>query len=166
MRDGDDYDYWGERRDDFDAKPTRTTVKWVVRGWVIVALVLALGLTTSAVIWGLRVGTSDVKGRGDAEIAKNDVRNRIRAQEGFEKLFADIQAADRNLTTTAAALRAKPNGDVKLETELLGQKHYCAGLVADYDAKARSFTQQDFRAADLPAKIDTSDGTTDCEETK
>lgn len=155
---------WEERLDDFEAKPTRTTAKWTVRGWVIVVLVIALASVLAAALWGLRVATSDVKGQGDAEIAKNDVRNRIRAQEGFEKLFADIQAADRNLTTTARALRAKPTGDLKLETELLGQKHYCAGLVAEYDAKARSFTQQDFRAADLPQKIDARDGTTDCEE--
>lgn len=157
---------WEDRLDDFEAKPTRTTAKWTVRGWVIVVLVIALASVTTAVLWGLRVVTSDVKGQGDAVVVKNDVRNRIRAQEGFEKLYADIQAADRNLTTTAAALRAKPTGDLKLETELLGQKHYCAGLVAEYDAKARSFTQQDFRAADLPPKIDPSDGTTDCEEKK
>lgn len=155
---------WEDRLDDFEAKPTRTTAKWAVRGWVIVVLVIALASVLAAALWGLRVATSDVKGQGDAEIAKNDARNRIRAQEGFEKLFAAIQAADRNLTTTAAALRAKPNGDLKLETELLGQKHQCAGLVAEYDAKARSFTQEDFRAADLPPKIDASDSTTNCEE--
>lgn len=155
---------WEDRLDDFEAKPTRTTAKWTVRGWLIVVLVIVLAAVITAVLWGLRVATSDVKGQGDAEIIKNDARNRIRAQEGFEKLFADIQVADRNLTTTARALRAKPTGDLKLETELLGQKHYCAGLVAEYDAKARSFTQQDFRAADLPQKIDARDGTTDCEE--
>ena len=162
MRD-DDYDHWGERQRDFDAKPTRTTIKWTTRAWVVVVVIVALGLVLGAGIWALKVATSDVKGRGDAEVIKNDARNRIRAQEGFEKLFTDIQAADRNLTTTADALKRKP-GDVKLETELLGQKHYCAGLVADYDAKARSFSQQDFRSAELPAKISETDGTTDCRE--
>lgn len=155
---------WEDRLDDFEAKPTRTTAKWTVRAWVIALLVLVLAGVITTALWGLRVATSDVKGQGDAVVIKNDARNRIRAQEGFEKLYADIQAADRNLTTTARTLRAKPTGDLKLETELLGQKHYCAGLVADYDAKARSFTQQDFRAADLPQKINASDGTTDCEE--
>lgn len=161
-----DYDHWGEREADFDRKPVRQTAKGVVWIGVIIGVVMFVGGVIGVLHWGFGVFTSDLKGRGDAEVIKNDARNRIRAQEGFEKLFTDIQAADRNLTTTASALRAKPNGDLKLETELLGQKHYCAGLVADYDAKARSFTQQDFRAADLPAKIDASDGTTDCEETK
>lgn len=166
MHDDDGYDHWDERRRDFDRKPTRTTAKWTVRGWTIVLLVLALALVTGALIWGLRVATSDVKGRGDAEIVKNEVRNRIRAQEGFEKLYQDIVTADRNLTTTSEVLRGKPTGDLKLETELLGQRHYCAGLVADYNARARSFTQEDFRAADLPLKIDDTDATTDCKETK
>lgn len=160
--DGDDH--WGERRAEFDRKPTRVAAKWTVRAWLITSLAIALAIVTGVIIWGLRVGASDVKGRGDAEIIKNDARNRIRAQEGFEKLFANIQTADRNLTTTAELLKSKPNGDLKLETELLGQKHHCAGLVAEYDAKARSFTQEDFRAADLPGKISSADPTTDCEE--
>lgn len=161
--DDDDVDYWGERERDFDRKPTRTTIKWTARAWVIVVVVTALGLVLGAGVWALKVATSNVKGQGDAEVLKNDARNRIRAQEGFEKLFADVQAADRNLTITAEALARKP-GDLKLETELLGQKHFCAGLVAEYDAKARSFSQQDFRAADLPSKISATDGTTDCRE--
>lgn len=163
MRDGDDDDHWGERERDFDRKPVRQTAKGI--GWagaLTVAAILVFG-GIGVIVWAFKVGTSDLKGRGDAEVVKNDARNRIRAQEGFEKLFADVQAADRNLTVTAEALARKP-GDLKLETELLGQRHYCAGLVADYDAKARSFSQQDFRAADLPAKIDSTDGTTDCKE--
>lgn len=155
---------WDEREDDFEHKPVRQTAKGI--GWVgvlaAVAVVVFGGLAIA--IWGFGVFTSDVKGRGDAEVIKNDARSRIRAQEGFEKLYQDIQAADRNLTTTAEALRAKPNGDLKLETELLGQKHQCAGLVADYNAKARSFTQEDFRAADLPPVLGITDPTMDCKE--
>lgn len=158
---------WDDRVDDFERKPVRQTAKGL--GWVGVLVVVAIIVFggIGVAFWTGKVATSDVKGRGDAEVIKNDARNRIRAQEGFEKLFADIQAADRNLTITAEALRAKPSGgDLKLETELIGQKHHCAGLVADYDAKARQFSQQDFRAADLPAKIDQLDGTTDCRENK
>lgn len=162
----DDYDYWGERERDFAAKPTRTTAKWTVRVWVIIGLALALALVTGSVVWVVRVGLSDAKGRGDAEVIKNEARNRIRAQEGFEKLYADIQAADQRLTLTADALARKSGGDVRLETELLGQKHFCLGLVSEYNAKARSFSQQDFRAADLPREVDQSAPTTDCEEKK
>lgn len=156
---------WDEREDDFEHKPVRQTAKGIgYLGILTVVAVLVFG-AIGVSLWAFGVFTSDVKGRGDAEVIKNDARSRIRAQEGFEKLFTDIQAVDRNLTTTAEALRAKPSGDLKLETELLGQKHHCASLVADYDARARSFTQQDFRSAELPFKIDATDSTTDCKET-
>lgn len=155
---------WDDRVTEFEEKPTRTAVKWSVRGWVVVVVVCALALVLGAGVWALKVGTSDVKGRGDAEVIKNDARNRINAQENFEKLFADVKAADQRIDVTAAALRLKPAGDAKLETELIGQQHYCLGLVSEYNAKARSFSQQDFRAADLPHEIDQAAPTTDCKE--
>ena len=162
-REFDDEDHWGERERDFDRKPTRTAVKWTARGRVIVVVVTALGLVLGAGIWALRVGTSDVKGRGDAEIVKNDARNRIRAQEGFEKLYQDILTADRNLNVTAESLKLDP-ASVKLKTELGGQKQYCNDLVGQYNAKSRSFTQEEFRAADLPAQLGGSDPDADCKE--
>lgn len=157
---------WEDRYDDFEAKPTRAAIKWTTRAWVIVTVVVALGLVLGAGIWALNVGTSDVKGQGDAEIIKNEARNRINAQEDFEKLFAELKAADQRIDVTASALKLKPGGDLKLETELLGQKHYCLGLVSEYNAKARSFSQQDFKAADLPHEIDQAAPETDCEESK
>src|SRR5690349_15390170 len=154
---------WEDRLDDLEAKPTRTTAKWTVRGWLLVVLVVVLALVLGGGLWLLRVATSDVKGQGDAVVIKNDARNRIRAQEGFEKLFADLKIADQRIDVTADALQLRPN-DVKLETELIGQKHYCLGLVSEYNAKARSFSQQDFRAADLPQEIDQAAPETDCKE--
>lgn len=161
----DEDDHWAERRRDFDVKPTRTTAKWTARAWLIVALLVALAVATGAAIWALRVATSDVKGRGDAEIIKNEARNRIRAQEGFEALYQDIIAADKVINTTADALELDP-ASTRLKTELLGQKQYCVDLTGQYDAKARSFTQEEFRAADLPAQVNSTDPTTDCRENR
>lgn len=158
-----DWDPWDGRYDEFSEKPTRTTAKWTARAWVIVGLVLVLALATGAVIWGLQVATSDVKGRGDAEIIKNEARNRIRAQEGFEKLYQDVIAADKNINVTAESLKLDP-ASVKLKTELGGQKQFCNDLVGRYNAKARSFTQEDFRAADLPPELTGSDPALDCKE--
>lgn len=156
---------WNEREDDFEHKPVRQAAKGIVWIGVLVGVVMFVGGVLGVLHWGFGVFTSDVKGRGDAEIIKNDARNRIRAQEGFEKLFADVKVADRQLNVTAELLRTKSGGDVKLETELLGQKHYCLGLVSEYNAKARSFSQQDFKAADLPREIDQAASETDCKET-
>jgi hypothetical protein len=155
---------WDEREEDFEHKPVRQTAKGIVWVGVLTGVALTVFGVLGVLHWGFGVFTSDVKGRGDAEVIKNDARSRIRAQEGFEKLFADVRAADQQLNVTAEVLGTKPGGDVKLETELLGQKHYCLGLVSEYNAKARSFSQQDFKAADLPQDIDQAASDTDCKE--
>lgn len=157
------YDEWDERERKFAEKPVRTTMSATFRIWLIVILVVVLGGLTSAGIWFLKVGTSDIKGAGDAEIVKNEAGNRIRAQEGFEKYFQAILAADQTINLTAESLKADPN-NLKLKTELMGQKQACVGLVGQYNAKSRSFTQADFRAADLPYEIDTINPQTDCKE--
>jgi hypothetical protein len=126
----------------------------------LVVLVL-IGLGT----WGFRVATADVKGRGDAAIKKASASNRIGAQEDFEKRYADIVATDRKLDVYAAALKRTP-GDPTAQTNLDGTQAYCLSAVGDYNADARSYTREAFRAIDLPAQIDSLDPTTDCEPTK
>lgn len=156
---------WDRRAEQFDARPVRTSVKGLAAGWVVAIVAIVLVGLIGLGFYVLRVATSDVKGRGDAEIIKNEAGNRIRAQEGFEAKFEAIRTADKNLNITAEALLAKP-GDLKLSTELNGQKMICNDLVAQYNAKARSFSQQDFRAADLPNQITdtTATSATDCKE--
>ena len=41
---------------------------------------------------------------------------------------------------------------------------YCLSKAAGYNADARSYLSEDFRAADLPAQIDPNLSTTDCKE--
>ena len=154
---------WDEREEDLEYKPVRQTAKGI--GWtgvlVVVAIVVFGGIGVA--VWGFGVGTSDIKGKGDAEIIKNDARNRIRAQEGFENMWNAVIVADKNLTLTGEALKSQPDS-VKLQTELTGQKMICNDAVGAYNAAARKFTQEDFRAADLPLTIDDSNPTTDCKE--
>lgn len=156
-------DEWDDRVDDFNRKPLRTTAKGISRGWLIVILVIVLVLVTGGLIWFVRVVTSDTKGAGDAQIVKNEAGNRIRAQEGFEDRFQAILTADKNLTATAEALLKDP-GNQKLSTELTGQKMVCNDTVGRYNADARKFSKEDFRAADLPAEIDPNDPAMNCKE--
>ncbi|MXQ56011.1 hypothetical protein [Shimazuella alba] len=147
----------------FDQAPVRATIWGISRGWFIGIVIIVLAGLTSWAIWGLDVGTSDIKGQGEAEKVKNSAANRIRAQEGFEDLFNEIVTADKNINITAEALELDPK-DLKSKVELRGQKQYCNDLVGQYNAKARKFTQQEFRAVDLPAQIDDTDSKTDCKE--
>lgn len=156
-------DPWERRADNFDKRPVTSTILGISYGAVVtIAIVIVVGLI-GVLIWWFSVATSGIKGEGDAEKIKNAAANRIRAQEGFESRFAGIQGADRNIVITAESLRADPES-VQLQTELRGQRQICNSLIGDYNAKARSFTAEDFRAADLPKEIDLTNSTTDCKE--
>lgn len=162
-----DYDEWDDRIDTFNEKPTRTAAKGISRVWLLVLLVLTLTVVTGVAVWGFNVVTGGVKGEGDAQIIKNEAKNRIRAQEGFEDKYAAIVTADRNLNITADALKLSPQSE-KLSIELTGQRMICNDLVGRYNAAARKFTQAEFRDAELPPAIGTADfpadESTDCEE--
>lgn len=153
----------GDWEENFENRPVRTTAGLMVRGWVLAIVAVVLVGLLGAGIWFVNVETSDVRGAGNAVIAKNEAGNRIRAQEGFEKYHQGILSADAAISITAEALKADPES-LKIQTELRGQKQACVKLVGEYNAKARSFSQADFRAADLPFEIDTTNPQTDCKE--
>lgn len=154
-------DPWDERERRFDEHPVRagTVGIGVIALWTFAAIVAA-GVI-SVILWSFGVFTSGIKGAGDAQVTKNSAVNMIRQQEGFEQLYQDIKVADRNLTITSIRASAHPTDD-KIATEQAGQQMYCNGLVGDYNAKARKFTAQDFRAADLPKEINQDNTQTDC----
>lgn len=149
--------------ENFYNRPVRTAMSASFRVWLVGTFIVILVGLLSVGIWYFNVETSDVRGAGNAEIAKNEAGNRIRAQEGFEKYYQGIVSADASINITADALKADPES-LKMQTELRGQKQACVKLVGEYNAKARSFSQADFRAADLPFEIDTTNPQTDCKE--
>jgi hypothetical protein len=140
--------------------PTRVVRGAGWRAAVAVVLTLVAIGAIGAGIWAFQVATSDVKGRGDSVKVKNDARNRINAQTDFEKLYADIVQSDTKIDVLDRA--AKDDPTLVSRTNATGQRTYCLSVVADYNAKARSYASADFRAADLPYQIDTTDPTTDC----
>jgi hypothetical protein len=140
----------------------------VVRGasWragVWIAAVLVFFAVIGGAGWAFKVATSDIKGQGDAVRKVNSGDNRLAQQAYFEQTFEDIKKADRQLTQLAADKAAKVEG---ADIRHTGAITYCQGLVADYNAAARKQIAEKFRAADLPAQIDATDTTTDCEATK
>lgn len=126
---------------------------WVAR-WIIVIVVFALLI--GGAIWGIKVLIAPVKGEGDKQIIKHDANNMIAAQERFEDLYQDILATDRKITVAREA-----EGDTAA-TNLQGLQSYCLSVVGEYNAAARKFTQADFKAVDLPSKIDNSNPEVDC----
>lgn len=142
-------------------KPSR----WAfgIGGWIIVILLFSMALSAAA--WGISVLVSDIKGQGDAIKKKNDAVNRIAASERFEERYQDILAADRRIDVMHNALSADPKSGVA-QTNYAGAVNYCLEVVAEYNADARKYTAEQFRASDLPAQIDNLDSATDCKESQ
>lgn len=135
--------------------------RWII-AWVIIAIVL-----TAIVIggfWAFRVATAPVKGQGDAAVQKYSAENWTAAQARFENEYQDVLATDRKIDLAATAAETDPDDQTKADT-LQGLQSYCISAVADYNADARKYLSADFRSADLPSRIDTSDPATDCKET-
>lgn len=149
----------------YDSDNPTTVVRggsWRAAIWITLAVVFVLAL--SAGIWALKVASSDAKGQGDAARTKNSGANRIAAQARFEDLYAGIKAADERIDVMAVAKKADPK-DVVAATNYTGAINYCIQQRADYNAEARKYTAEQFRAIDLPAQIDSNDPAFDCKET-
>jgi hypothetical protein len=149
-----------------------------VGAWVL--LVGAI-LATGAIIWGVNVATSGIRGAGDVRTQRDRADNRVSAQAFFEQAIADTRKYDTQITDAQAELAAyaaehKPAADdlvaVQLyqqeiaarRTTLTGLTQQCQTTVANYNAEARKTLRADWRSPDLPYEIgDTPD--TDCEGT-
>jgi hypothetical protein len=131
--------------------------------WLIAVLAVVGLISVGA--WGFRVLTSDVKGQGDSIIQKNSATNRIFAQQNFEERYQDILAADRRIDTVYLAWKADKT-DPTLTTNLTGTINYCIDAVAEYNADARKFLLEDFKAEDLPDVISNTNPLTDCKESQ
>jgi hypothetical protein len=133
---------------------------WRLAIWII-ALIVFIGLISIGV-WLFKVGTSDVKGQGDAVQTKNSGTNRIRAQEEYVQTYNDIVAADKRVQVMYDAKAIDPS--TVNNTNYTGAVNFCIQLVADYDALIDKYTSADFIPEGYPEKIDTLNSETDCKE--
>lgn len=133
----------------FEDKPVATSFKL---GLIVTLGILAIIAVASVLIWGFKVGTSDVKGRGDAVRQRNDGTNRVFAQQQFEDLKAAI---DKDIANIRIAKQSYKNNPSPVnEANVAGTQQICNADVASYNAEARKYLSRDFRASDLPSSID------------
>lgn len=133
---------------------SRTVGRWSVR-WTVAIVIFCLLLVSG--IWGLTVLLAPIRGEGDKQIIKYDAANMIAAQERFEDLYQDILQTDHKIQVIKESIET----DID-KTKLQGLQTYCFEIVGEYNAAARKFTQEDFKAIDLPDEIDNSSKETDC----
>jgi malate synthase len=114
--------------------------------------ILALIATAAIAVWGFGVGTSDVKGRGDAQRIHNSATNRIFAQQNFQQRYHDIVDTDiPNVKTAKQTYKLDPSS-YNLQN-LTGTMQFCHSDVAGYNADAEKFLLRDFRDKGLPKRI-------------
>lgn len=126
---------------------------WYVLRWFIAVLVA--GLLIGGGLWWLNVATSSIRGQGDGVVERNSAENWIDAQARFEENYAEYESTLIRIDVAYSAHIAAPD-DKTLQQTYLGTVGYCTSLVADYNADARNFLREDFRASDLPASLDAS----------
>jgi len=128
--------------------------------WLSVLAVVVLVILS----WGgyaLSVAMSGPKGVGDAIKTKNSAKNWTDAQAGFEDSYQAIVSADKKIAVHQEALKAEPQSPI-LQTNLTGTTSMCISAVAQYNADSRKYLKEEFKSADLPYQIDSTDPATDC----
>lgn len=147
----------------FDKRPVRTGLRLTL---AIVGCVLLVG----AIVWGVTVVVSGIKGQGDSIITKNSSDNFISAQAGFVRDSQEFQTdlvkikdAKKTLDSFEAAHPSMGNGglydpnaeqDQNLRTTLTGLTQTCQSTAADYNTRSGSYLSQDFKNANLPGTLD------------
>lgn len=137
----------------------KSTLKSIAVGLAVLVGLLAVGWGA----WALNVAMSPVKGTGEAYAQRNSAQNWTTAQGRFEDLYAEVVAADQKVAIAKERLDLERTDRTAQDT-YYGTRNVCLSIVADYNAEARKYLSENFRAADLPAQISTTDPTTDCKE--
>lgn len=166
---------------DFEQKWESELHRWDPRRVKItIAAFVAVVLIAPVAIWGIRVATSDAKGKGNVEIERNSAENRVRAQAFFEQSYQDIKKFDAQIADAQKAYddfiatTPKPTADDVVaaqlytqqlsnrQTTLTGLQQQCQNTVADYNAEARKTLAAEWRSEELPYQIDATSPATDC----
>jgi hypothetical protein len=135
---------------------SRDDERWFAgRTVLLTAFTLALIAAAVIAVFGFNVGTSDVKGRGDATRIHNSATNRIFAQQNFQQRYHDITDSDvPNVATAQQAVKDDPSSYNR--TNLTGAVQFCHSDVAGYNADAKKFLLKDFKDEALPKRIEPS----------
>lgn len=128
----------------------------------IIAGVFILGIIIVVLSGGFSALTADLRGQTDVrERTVADGSFRIKA---YEEFFDDC-AAVQGLEDQIANMKANPAGLPKdqVATNILALQNQRQRLIRQYNADARKAgTVAQFRASDLPARIDPTEETTTC----
>lgn len=130
----------------------KETAKGISAGWILVLVLLLVGGVTSALMWGIGVATSGVKGQGDAIKINNSAENWTKKQAFFEDKYQAVKVADQKIALFAQVVAKNPK-DRTAQDNLTGITSQCMNYVAEYNAESRKFLSQDWKSVDLPIEL-------------
>lgn len=144
-----------------DEFPSNRKIFGMSFGWtvVIVAAILLIAGGASAAVWGFKVGTAEIKGKGDAQIQIQSAPHRIAAYNHFFDLCAGVRADEVSLDAQHEQLEATIDAfqRTRVQTNITGLTGHRASLIEEYNANARKdYTEGQFRDSDLPYQIPTT----------
>lgn len=132
---------------------TGKTALWIV-GICVFTVALWIGIAAS--IWGLRVATAGIYGRGEARIQIQSADYRIPAYNHFFDLCAAIQGHEAGVEAARAQLEAVSEEDRdRILANIAGLETQRVRSIAQYNADAeKDYTIGQFRDSDLPYQLD------------
>lgn len=132
----------------------RRTIMWTV---LIVVLLVGLWLAIASSIWGLRVATAGLYGRGEARIQIQSAPFRIEAYQYFFNQCASIQGLEGKIEELTAQLTKLEPGTREYNytlSSLTGVKGLRREAIAKYNQDAlKDYTEGQFRDRDLPYQL-------------
>lgn len=141
----------------------------ILGGGFGLVLVFVLGfMAIGAVVWGISVATSDVRGQGDATKQINSGTNRIDQYTHFWTLDKDIRSQAQNIATAKQQLddfnKAMPISKdepfniseqrTSLQNNYNGPLQLCRANVAQYNNDSKAYTSAKFKDSQLPWSYD------------
>lgn len=124
-------------------------------GTFIPAIVILVVGGLMALLWGIGIFTSGVKGTGDVHRHQQDARNREHWSATFNSEFELIRSDQGNLTVLQEAATRR-NATKQDQMNYGGAKVNCLSDVAAYNADAASILGHPWIPQELPAQINPS----------
>lgn len=140
---------------------TKEAAKGLGGGAIAIIVIGVVALIIGGLFWGIGVATSGIKGQGDAVKINNSAENWTEKQAFFHEKYNAVKAADQKITLYAATVAANP-GDKTAATNLQGITSQCINYVTEYNAESSKFLSRDWKDAELPTTISTTNPSTDC----
>lgn len=132
---------------------------WKAFMWIIIAVLVItiLWVAVATSVWGLRVATAGIYGRGEAIREIQSVEFRLEAYQYFFSQYASIKGLEGKIDELTVQLGQMEPGTREYNytlSSLAGVKGLRHEAIQKYNADAqRNYTQGQFRDKDLPFQI-------------